>query len=361
MPDTAGRARPVVLMFAGQGAQHPRMAAGLYGREETFTSWMDEAFRLLGPDGARLRKHWLVPEPPPVYDDVTVAQPLLYAVGHALGRLLLDRGVRPAALFGHSVGELVAATLAGVLGFADGMRLMRDRMALFADTPPGGMLAVAASVDEVKDVLGTRVHLAAVNAARQLLLAGERAALDETARLLGARGLVCRDVLARQAFHSPVVAEAVQASLPVWRDVPLAAPRRPLYSAYTGGPLDPERARDPEFWARQPAETVHFAPTLRAVLDDRPGCLLVEAGPGNSLSALARRQRAVTTGGGTVVPLLPDRCRGDDADIRSVERALRLLAERAAPGGTAADPPPPPGPPPSGPAPIRHAATGRTP
>lgn len=175
MPDTAGRARPVVLMFAGQGAQHPRMAAGLHGHDETFTAWMDEAFRLLGPDGPRLREQWLAPAPAPEYDDVTVAQPLLYAVGHALGRMLLEQGLRPAALFGHSVGELVGATLAGVLEFADGMRLMRDRMALFADTPPGGMLAVAASVDEVADVLGPTVHLAAVNAARQLLLSGESA------------------------------------------------------------------------------------------------------------------------------------------------------------------------------------------
>lgn len=350
MPDTAGQARPVVLMFAGQGAQHPRMAAGLHGHDATFTAWMDEAFRLLGPDGARLRRQWLAPGPTPGYDDVTVAQPLLYAVGHALGRMLLEQGVRPTALFGHSVGELVAATLAGVLTFADGMRLMRERMTLFADTPPGGMLAVAASVDEVADLLGPAVHLAAVNASRQLLLAGERAPLDDAARILTDRGLVCRDVLARQAFHSPVVEDAVRASLPAWRGVPLAPPRLPLYSAYTRGPLTPDQARDPEFWARQPAETVHFAPTLTTVLDEHPGCLLVEAGPGNSLSALARRRRAVAQERCAVVPLLPDRCRGDEADVRSVEEARSLLSEPAVAAGAVA-----------GPHPSRTAETGRKP
>ncbi|MFC8870498.1 acyltransferase domain-containing protein [Streptomyces sp. NPDC057148] len=348
MPDTARRGRPVVLMFAGQGAQHPRMAAGLLGRDQTFTAWMDEAFRLLGPDAERLREQWLAAEPSPGYDDVTVAQPLLYAVGHALGRVLLARGLKPAALFGHSVGELVAATLAGVLDFADGMRMMRDRTRLFADTPPGGMLAVAASVEEVADVLGTTVHLAAVNASRQLLLAGERAPLEETARTLTARGLVCRDVLARQAFHSPVVRGAVEASLPAWRTVPLGPPRFTLYSAYTRGVLDARRARDPLFWAGQPAETVHFAPTLKAVLDDHPGCLLVEAGPGNSLSALARRHRAVTSGAGTVLPLLPDRSRGDEADVLSVERVRQALYPTTAPEEALACPP-------------RPAGTGRTP
>ncbi|MFI6805478.1 acyltransferase domain-containing protein [Streptomyces luteogriseus] len=350
MPDTAGRAGPVVLMFAGQGAQHPRMAAGLHGHDETFTAWMDEAFRLLGPDGPRLRERWLAPAPAPEYDDVTVAQPLLYAVGHALGRMLLEHGLRPAALFGHSVGELVAATLAGVLEFADGMRLMRDRMALFADTPPGGMLAVAASVDEVADVLGPTVHLAAVNAARQLLLSGERAPLDEAARVLTGRGLVCQDVRARQAFHSPVVAPAVDASLPAWHAVRLAAPRLPLYSAYTRGLLDTDRARDPMFWARQPAETVHFAPTLTTVLDDHPGCLLVEAGPGNSLSTLARRQRAIAGRNSAVLPLLPDRTRGDEADIRSVEQAWCVLSGPAVPAGAGA-----------GPHPRTPAETGRKP
>ncbi|MEH0584523.1 acyltransferase domain-containing protein [Streptomyces sp. B21-106] len=164
---------------------------------------MDEAFRLLAADGPRLRREWLAEAPSADYDDVTVAQPLLYAVNHALGRMVLGWGVRPAAIIGHSVGEVAAATLAGILGFEDGIRLMRDRVVHFADTPPGGMLAVAASPDDVADLLGEDVHLAAVNAARQLLLAGEREPLARAARELDGRGVICRPVQARQAFHSP--------------------------------------------------------------------------------------------------------------------------------------------------------------
>ncbi|MFI8997835.1 acyltransferase domain-containing protein [Streptomyces sp. NPDC053542] len=325
----------IALVFPGQGAQHPRMAAGLYGHDEVFTQTMDEAFALLGEDGRRTRAEWLAAEPSPAFDDVTVSQPLLYAVNHALGRMVLGWGVRPAALLGHSVGELTAATLAGVLAFPDGIRLMRARIEQFAKTPPGGMLAVAAGVEEVADLLGGDVHLAALNAPRQLLLAGERAALDRAAAVLRERGLVCRDALARQAFHSPVVDGAVEESMADWRAVPLGPPRLPVYSAYTRAVLTAEQARDPRFWARQAADTVYFAPALDRLLADHD-CVLVEAGPGNSLSALARRHVRVVRGPSEVAPLLPDRPRGDAADRAAVAAARERIAALAAPAVAAA-------------------------
>ncbi|MEW2400547.1 acyltransferase domain-containing protein [Streptomyces sp. NPDC046862] len=320
--------KDVALLLPGQGAQHPRMAAGLYGHEEAFTHWMDEAFRLLGPDGGRLRREWLAEQPSPAYDDVTVAQPLLYAVDHALGRMLLEWGVRPVALLGHSVGEFAAATLAGVVDLADGMRVMRERVDLFARTPPGGMLAVSASLDEVAGLLRAGVYLAAVNAPRQLLLAGEREPLRAAARTLHERGSVCREVPARQAFHTPVVEYAVKASLPGWRSVRFHLPSMPLYSAYTQGVLTEEQALDPEFWAGQASATVYFAPTLTALLAAHD-CLLVEAGPGNSLTMLARRRTAVTEGRSEALPLLPDRRRGDDADRHAVRAARTALLPTA--------------------------------
>ncbi|MEV7289261.1 acyltransferase domain-containing protein [Streptomyces sp. NPDC093252] len=320
--------KDVALLLPGQGAQHPRMAAGLYGHEEAFTHWMDEAFRLLGADGPRLRRAWLAERPSPDHDDVTVAQPLLYAVGHALGRMLLEWGVRPVALLGHSVGEFAAATLAGVVDLADGVRMMRERVELFARTPPGGMLAVSAAPDEVADLLRGGVYLAAVNASRQVLLAGERAPLAGAARALHARGTVCREVPARQAFHSPVVEGAVKASLPGWRSVRLHPPRLTLYSAYTEAVLTPDQALDPEFWASQASGTVRFAPTLTALLAAHD-CLLVETGPGNTLTMLARRRTPVTEGRSAVLPLLPDRHRGDGADREAAARAHAALRPSA--------------------------------
>lgn len=335
--DGAAR-RPIALLFPGQGAQQPRMAAGLYGYSDVFTDVMDTAFRLLGSEGAQIRADWLHPGPHEKLDDVTRAQPLLYAVGCALGRLVESWGIEPAALLGHSVGEMVAATLAGVFEFEDAMRMMQERMRIFADTPPGGMLAVAASPRQVIAYVSGEVAIAAINGPRQVLLAGPTGQLAAAQRRLQADGVTCRRAKARQAFHSPVVADAVARSAGGWDATPLRAPRRRLYSAYLGDVLPAERACNPSFWAGQPAETVLFGPTLDRLLGDGD-FLMVEVGPGLGLTALARRHPAVIAGRSAVTAMLPARA-GDTGDDRRAVRSAagRIQAEGygvAAAGGVA--------------------------
>jgi [acyl-carrier-protein] S-malonyltransferase len=321
--------RRVALLFPGQGAQQPRMAAGLYGSDEVFTAGMDEAFACLGRQGPAVRAAWLADTPSPLFDDVTVAQPLLYAVGCAMGRTVLALGVEPAALLGHSVGELVAATLADVLDFADGMGLMRDRVVQYADTPPGGMLAVAASVAQLAPFLpDSGPWVAAVNAPQQTLVAGTDAQLTVLSRELRAADITCMSARARQAFHSPVVAEAAVRSRPAWHAVRLRAPRIRIYSVHDKAVLTGRRARDPEFWAMQPTTTVHFWPMLDRMLRDED-LLLVEAGPGQGLSALARRHPAVARGRSEVLPLSPPRPSGPEADRTALRRAVERIAAEA--------------------------------
>ncbi len=314
---------PVALLFPGQGAQHPRMAAGLYGHRAVFSQTMDDAFGLLDEYGESLREQWLAASPATDFDDVTVAQPLLYSVGYALGREVLSWGIRPSALLGHSVGEMVAATVAGVFSFADGMRLMLARMREFTTADPGGMLAVAASAAEVEPVLDGEVHIAAVNAPRQLLLSGLSRPLTEAGDILRGRGMVCAEVKAKQAFHSPAVAEAALRSGKSWTDTNLQPPEFPLYSAYTEERVSATQACDPMFWITQPARTVFFSSTLDRMLADGDRAL-VEAGPSAGLSTLARRHPSVLAGRSQVIPMLPDRPRGDEQD----RHAARLAAER---------------------------------
>jgi [acyl-carrier-protein] S-malonyltransferase len=145
--------RAIGLLFPGQGAQHAAMAAGLYGWEPAFTVAMDEFFETLGADGARLRSDWLELSHDLPIDDIRRSQPLLFAIGHALGRMVLSWGVSPRALLGHSVGELAAATLAGVFALADAARLIQQRTETFARTPAGGMLAVAGSAHDLEPLL----------------------------------------------------------------------------------------------------------------------------------------------------------------------------------------------------------------
>jgi acyl transferase domain-containing protein len=313
------------------------MAAGLYRDSAVFTEVMDTAFRLLGAEGARIRADWLCPGPRDVLDDVTRAQPLLYAVGCALGRLVESWGVEPAALLGHSVGEMVAATLAGVLDFEDAIRLIHDRMRIFTDTPPGGMLAVAASPEQAAAYVSGQVAIAAVNGPRQVLLAGPEEQLAAVRRRLRAADVTFRPAKARQAFHSPAVAGAVARSAAGWDVTPLHPPRLRLYSAYLSDVMPADRACDPRFWAEQPAEPVLFGPTLDRLLG-QGDFLLLEVGPGQGLSALARRHPAVSSGRSAVAAMLPVRAGNSGDDRRAVQAAAdRIRAEGHDIGTTAGE------------------------
>ncbi|MDR3084573.1 MAG: acyltransferase domain-containing protein, partial [Streptomyces sp.] len=133
-----------VLLFPGQGAQQPGMGVGLYHAYPGFRRRMDEVLELWRAHGFELRADWLAARRSREVDSLRTAQPLLFSLDWALGRTVLDTGVRPAALLGHSVGEVVAATLAGVFDPADAVAVMADRIARLKGTPPGGMLAVQA-------------------------------------------------------------------------------------------------------------------------------------------------------------------------------------------------------------------------
>jgi acyl transferase domain-containing protein len=325
-PVTALR-RPVALLFPGQGAQHLRMAAGLYGSEPGFTDAMDDLFTLLGPDGPALRADWLSGDPRISIDEVSRAQPLLLGVGHALARTLIGWGVQPGALLGHSVGETVAAVVAGVLTLTDAVAAMRHRMAASRTLPPGGMLAVGASADTLRPYLRGQVVIGAVNSPRQAVLAGPAAELAEVAGALRAAGHLVVPVPSPVGFHSPAVEELAESGLAVLRDVAFRPPSIPLYSAYTCAPLTPEQARDPRFWARQVADPVLFWPALSRLLGDND-FLLVEAGPGQGLITAARRHRSVVKGDSAVVAALPARAGAPEADRAALlGTAARLWTE----------------------------------
>ncbi|WKD32280.1 acyltransferase domain-containing protein [Streptomyces xanthophaeus] len=320
---------PVVLLFPGQGAQQPGMAAGLYGAHAGFRRAMDRVLGCWEEHGHFLRDHWLAGRPGADTDALQYAQPLLFSVGWALGRTVMDAGVRPAALLGHSVGEVVAATLAGVFTLPDAVAVMAGRITSLAGAPAGGMLAVAASVEEVAPYTDADVVVGAVNGPRQLLLAGPEKGLRAAEERLRADGFTCRRARALTPFHSPVLREAALTALPQLAGLPLRTPTLPLYSAYTGALLTDREARDPRFWALQPAEPVLFGPALDALLGGRD-LLLAEAGPGQGLTTLARRHPGVVRGGSVVVPLLPARAGTGSAEADGLHAALVRLGPGAA-------------------------------
>jgi acyl transferase domain-containing protein len=295
-----------------------------------FTAAMDAVLDLFGEDGPDVRADWLADgatrTPKIGIDDVRRAQPLLFAVDYALGSTVLGWGVRPTAFLGHSVGELVAAVFAGVVSLPDAVGMMRERVRHAVRIPPGGMLAVAASEEALRPYLRGDVAIAAVNAGRQTMLAGSSAPLGEVEAALRADGRTVIAVPATSPFHCPAMAPASEAVERAYRGVRLRPPALPLYSGYTGGPLSPEDALRPDFWARQLTDTVYFGPALDELLaaDDM---LLIEAGPRQTLTAFARRHQAVRLKASAVVPMLPARPGGPGEDRRSVLTAAARLWE----------------------------------
>ncbi|WP_354643025.1 acyltransferase domain-containing protein [Kitasatospora camelliae] len=324
---TTRHQRPVALLFPGQGSQHTAMAAGLYRRDPVFTAAVDAVLDLMGEDGPAIRADWLSDRPVIDIDDVRRAQPLLFAVDYALGRTVLSWGVRPVALLGHSAGELVAATLAGVVSLPDAVTMMRERVTEAVKIPAGGMLAVAAAERTLRPYLAGDVAIAAVNAGQQTMLAGSTGPLGEVASRLRADGHTVVAVPATSPFHSPAMAPASDALELSYRGLDLREPELPFYSGYTGELMGREEALSPRYWARQVTDTVNFAPALDQLLaaDD---VLLVEAGPRQTLTAFARRHRAVRVGASAAVPLLPAKPGTPEDDRRAVlTAAARIWSE----------------------------------
>jgi acyl transferase domain-containing protein len=316
--------RPVVLLLPGQGSQHTRMAAGLYRRDPVFTAAIDDVLRLTG-EGDRIRADWLGDRPVVEIDHVSRAQPLLFAVDYALGCLVRDWGVRPAALLGHSAGELVGATLAGVVSLVDAVSLVCERVRYATRIPAGGMIAVAAAARDLEPYLVSDVAVAAVNAPQQTMLAGSTGPLGEVAAALRAAGFVLRPVPATTPFHCPAMAPAVAATEPAYARVELRPAALPLYSGYTGDLLTAAEATSPRFWARQLTDTVYFGPALDRLLAAHGDVLLLETGPRQTLTAFAARHRAVRSGATAVIPMLPARGVDPDRDRSCVLSAAARL------------------------------------
>ncbi len=285
-PVQATAGRTATFLFPGQGAQYPGMAAGLYAAEPVFRAEIDACATVLRDAGVDL--HALLTDA----DEATLsqtrnAQPVLFAVEYALARTLIEAGVEPTAMAGHSVGEYVAATIAGVLHRDDALRLVARRGALMQAMAPGSMLAVTLPEEMLDSYLGDTLDVAAVNAPGMCVLSGPTEDIRQLADDLSVQGIGCQLLHTSHAFHSrmmdPMLAEfaaAVQA-------VTLRAPAIPFVSNTTGTWIGDDEATDPGYWVRHLRSAVRFSDTLTLLTTDGTRAL-IEVGPGRTLTGLVQ-------------------------------------------------------------------------
>lgn len=284
-------AAPVALLFPGQGTQHAGMGAALYRREAVYREIVDRCAGHLPPDlWSQLRPMLTGPDAGGTadLDQTALSQPALFMVEYALAGLWKSWGVQPVAMLGHSIGEYVAACLAGVFTLEDALTLVVRRGRLMQEAPAGTMLSVQLSAPELRR-LPDGVAIAAVNAPDLCTVSGPEEAIAALSEDLAGRGVAVRRLHTTRAFHSPMMAAAADELRALVAGIEAKPPRIPFVSNVTGDWITGEEAVDPGYWARHTLAPVRFADGLATLV--RPGRhVLLEAGPGQTAAVLARRQ-----------------------------------------------------------------------
>lgn len=320
------RDRDVAFLFPGQGSQHVQMARGLYSHEPAFRADLDRS-------ADTLRRHLgfdirdvLYPEPGQEaaaaerLAQTELTQPLLFAVEHALAQLWMSWGVRPKAMLGHSIGEYVAATLAGVMPLDDALALVVARGRLMQRTREGAMRAVSAPEATVRAWLDDELSVAAVNDPDSTIVAGAPEAVARFEARLRGQGVEARALRVRRAFHSALMDEILVEFEQTVAKVTLRPPRIPYLSNVTGDWIRPEEATSAAYYARHLRGTVRFADGLQRLLAD-DALALLEVGPGRTLASLAARRAS-----GRAAPVVSSLPHPDDATTRDALCVREALA-----------------------------------
>lgn len=312
----------LVFGFPGQGAQHTGMGQRLYQTESVFRSAVNQCADILLPAlNVDLRNILFDADSTDALRGTQLAQPAIFTISYATAKLWMSWGVKPQNMLGHSVGEFVAATLAGVFELEHALLILAERARLMQSMPSGGMLAVRLSEQDTQALLDEspdEVAIAGVNSPKLTVLSGPHAGLDAVRARLVSADVPTTTLHTSHAFHSPMMDPIIEPFTRVVAQYPRNAPSLPFYSSLTGLPITDEQAQDPSYWAEQLRNAVRFAPALLDVAQT-PGCVLLECGPGQNLTTSARQS------GVSAVASLPHAGIADADDSEHLATALGRL------------------------------------
>ncbi|GCE15724.1 type I polyketide synthase [Tengunoibacter tsumagoiensis] len=288
----------IAFLFPGQGSQYVNMGRELYEQEAVFRAVMDDCFVRAEAYGLPELKAVLYPaqESLEAQERLTrteLAQPALFSVEYALAQLMSSWGLRPHSLLGHSLGEYVAACLAGVLTLEDALRLVIRRGHLMGQAQPGVMVSVSLSEGELQPYLQGQLSLAASNAPALCVVAGSASEIEALEERLQQDGRRFRRLQTSHAFHS-VLMEPILASFEQEvRQVTLSEPRLPYLSNLTGGWMQAQEATSVRYWVQHVRQTVRFGQGIDQLFENED-TILIEVGPGTTLSTFARKSQRAT-------------------------------------------------------------------
>jgi acyl transferase domain-containing protein/aryl carrier-like protein len=285
---------PVVFMFTGQGSQYVNMARELYQTERLFRQECDRCCELLQPHLGLDLRSYLYPteadteQAAQQLQQTAITQPALFVIEYALAKLWMSWGINPVAAIGHSIGEYVAACIAGVFSLEDALAVVTARGQLMQQLPSGSMLAIPLSEAEVQPLLDQNLSLAVINGTSDCVVSGTTDAIEALQDRLAARGIDYHRLHTSHAFHSQMMEPILEPFQARVKQVKLNPPQIPYISNLTGTWITTEEATNPTYWTAHLRQTVRFAEGLQELFK-QPERILLEVGPGRTLSKLAKQ------------------------------------------------------------------------
>ncbi len=318
---------PLYFIFPGQGTQQVNMGLGLYESEPDFRAEVDRCSEILKPHLGSDLRDILFPSPDDLeqaksrLNRTSITQPAIFVIEYALARLWESWGVRPDAMIGHSVGEYVAACLAGVFSLEDALALLAARGRMTEELTGGSMLAVRLPVESIGQYLQEGVSIASLNAPNLGVISGPKDQIAEIRARLEKDSVACRLLQTSHAFHSAMIEPILPKFIELMERTQLNAPTKPYVSTLTGKWIDVKEAQDPQYWARHFRETVLFDAGVETLKANALGIFL-EVGAGQTLGRLVRQ--TASKSGNLVVSSLGDESTRE-ADQDCMQKALGQL------------------------------------
>lgn len=292
------------FLFPGQGAQYLQMGKTLYDNEKVYRDSIDKCAELLMEDLKLDIRDVIYPEikssdAEDLLKNTRLTQPSLFVTEYALSQLWMSWGIKPTFLCGHSIGEFVAAHLAGIMSLKDALHLVAMRGRLISELPGGSMLAVRVPVNKLYELLPDTLSVAAINSNQFCVVSGTKQDILNFNQNLDAQDIPNKILLTSHAFHSFMMDPILDSFKDELEKIKLNIPRLPIISTVSGTWLTDIEATSTMYWVNHLKNTVRFADAMDTAfqLDDY---VLLEVGPGQTLSTLARQQAV-----GKIIPVFP--------------------------------------------------------
>ncbi|GAA6615700.1 beta-ketoacyl synthase N-terminal-like domain-containing protein [Scytonema sp. NUACC26] len=288
---------PVIFMFSGQGSQYANMGRELYEVEPTFKKHIDTCTEILQPYLGLDIRSLLYPREEDTetaskqLQQTALTQSALFVTEYALAQLFMSWGVRPEAMIGHSIGEYVAATIAGVFSLEDALKIVAKRGQLMQQVPTGSMLAIRLPEKDVQLLLDTQtlykksLQIAVVNSLTSCVVSGTNEAVAALEKQLSSQEVECRLLHTSHAFHSQMMEPLLSAFIEAVKTVKLNPPSIGFISNVTGSWISQEQATNPDYWCQHLRQTVRFSDGISQLIQQFEGVFL-EVAPGRTLSTL---------------------------------------------------------------------------